>query len=38
MSAHDVNEALREYRAYLEALTFIQIDPRLRPPKNRSGR
>jgi RNA polymerase sigma-70 factor (ECF subfamily) len=26
----DVNEALEEFRAYLETLTFIQIDPRLR--------
>jgi len=26
----DVDEALREYRAYLETLSFIQIDPRLR--------
>jgi RNA polymerase sigma-70 factor (ECF subfamily) len=25
-----VNQALEEYRAYLETLTFIQIDPRLR--------
>ena len=25
-----VNRALEEYRAYLETLTFIQIDPRLR--------
>jgi len=25
-----VNEALEEFRAYLETLTFIQIDPRLR--------
>lgn len=26
----DVNQALEEFRAYLETLTFIQIDPRLR--------
>jgi RNA polymerase sigma-70 factor (ECF subfamily) len=29
-NADAVNEALEEYRAYLETLTFIQIDPRLR--------
>ena len=29
-SADAVNEALGEFRAYLETLTFIQIDPRLR--------
>jgi len=26
----DVNQALEEFRAYLETLTFIQVDPRLR--------
>jgi RNA polymerase sigma-70 factor (subfamily 1) len=29
-SANAVNTALEEFRAYLETLTFIQIDPRLR--------
>jgi RNA polymerase sigma-70 factor (ECF subfamily) len=29
-STETVNEALEEFRAYLETLTFIQIDPRLR--------
>jgi RNA polymerase sigma-70 factor (subfamily 1) len=31
-----VNQALEEYRAYLETLTFIQIDPRLRSKFGRS--
>jgi RNA polymerase sigma-70 factor (subfamily 1) len=29
-SADAVNEAMEQFRAYLETLTFIQIDPRLR--------
>src|SRR6516165_12005022 len=30
LSADDINQALGEYRAYLETLTSIQIDPQLR--------
>jgi hypothetical protein len=29
-NAEAVNQALREFRAYLETLSFIQLDPRLR--------
>jgi RNA polymerase sigma-70 factor (ECF subfamily) len=29
-NTYAVNDALREYQAYLETLTFIQIDPRVR--------
>jgi RNA polymerase sigma-70 factor (ECF subfamily) len=35
-NAAAVNQALEKYRAYLETLTFIQIDPRLRRKFGRS--
>jgi RNA polymerase sigma-70 factor (ECF subfamily) len=35
-SSDAVNQALEKYRAYLETLTFIQIDPRLRSKFGRS--